>query len=167
MVRAKLNVRTCTTRRRPIPARGPSGSDGRVKPRRELRYRRSLIYKLPVLRWPGATARYSSFNIPVETGTPPCCRKVRSAPFPPAAKTAPASLLLRSKPNPLRWASVWLAASPPLGRKLFGLGESKNRARTGAQKARRYGRRLLRKNQTFSGSGYSTPKVSTVTFFMR
>ena len=71
MVRAKLCVRTCTTSRRLIPARGPSGSDGRIKPRRELRYRRSLIYKLPVLRWPGATARYSHCNVPVETGTPP------------------------------------------------------------------------------------------------
>ena len=92
MVRAKLNVRTCTTRRRPIPARGPSGSDGRVKPRRELRYRRSLIYKLPVLRWPGATARYSCFNIPVETGTPPRRRKVRLAPFPPGGETCARSL---------------------------------------------------------------------------
>ena len=77
MVRAKLNVRTFTTRRRPIPARGPSGSDGRVKPRRELRYRRSLIYKVPVFRWSGATARYSCFNIPVETGTPPRSRRRR------------------------------------------------------------------------------------------
>ena len=41
------------------------------KQRRE-RYRyRSLIYKLPVFRWSGATARFSHFNIPVETGTPP------------------------------------------------------------------------------------------------
>ena len=92
MVRAKLNVRTCTTRRRPIPARGPSGSDGRVKPRRELRYRRSLIYKLPVLRWPGTTARYSYFNVPVETGTPPRRRKVRLAPFPPDDETCARSL---------------------------------------------------------------------------
>ena len=71
MVRSKLCAHTCTTRRRPIPDRGPSRLDGRVKPRRELRYRRSLIYKLPVLRWSGATARYSRLYVPVETSTPP------------------------------------------------------------------------------------------------
>ena len=71
MVRSKLCALTCTTRRRPIPDRGPSGLDGRVKPRRELRCRRSLIYKLPVLRWSGATARYSRLYVPVETSTPP------------------------------------------------------------------------------------------------
>ena len=103
MVRAKLNVRTCTTRRRPIPARGPSGSDGRVKPRRDLRYRRSLIYKLPVLRWPGTTARYSYFNVPVETGTPPRRRKVRLAPFPPDGETCARSLAapLQTRPASL------------------------------------------------------------------
>ena len=74
MVRSKLCAHTCTTRRRPIPDRGPSRLDGRVKPRRELRYRRSLIYKLPVLRWSGATARYSRLYVPVETSTPPCRR---------------------------------------------------------------------------------------------
>ena len=71
MVRSKLCALTCTTRRRPIPDRGPSRLDGRVKPRRELRCRRSLIYKLPVLRWSGATARYSRLYVPVETSTPP------------------------------------------------------------------------------------------------
>ena len=74
MVRSKLCALTCTTRRRPIPDRGPSRLDGRVKPRRELRCRRSLIYKLPVLRWSGATARYSRLYVPVETSTPPCRR---------------------------------------------------------------------------------------------
>ena len=74
MVRSKLCALTCTTRRRPIPDRGPSRLDGRVKPRRELRCRRSLIYKLPVLRWSGATARYSRLYVPVETSTPPCHR---------------------------------------------------------------------------------------------
>ena len=75
MVRAKLCVRTCTTHRRPVPDRGPSRQDGRIKPRRELRYyRRSLIYKVPVLKMPGASARYSCFRTPVETSTPPCRR---------------------------------------------------------------------------------------------
>ena len=46
MVRSKLCAHTCTTKRRPIPARGPSGLDGCVKPQRELRYRCSLIYKV-------------------------------------------------------------------------------------------------------------------------
>lgn len=32
---------------------------------------------MPVLRWSCATARYSPFNVPVETGTPPARRKVR------------------------------------------------------------------------------------------
>ena len=77
----------------PVP--GPWSSRVRrplFKQRRE-RYRyRSLIYKLPVFRWSGATARYSCFRVPVETGTPPRRHKVCSAPFPPAAKTAPAPL---------------------------------------------------------------------------
>ena len=114
MVRAKLCVRTCTTSRRLIPARGPSGSDGRIKPRRELRYRRSLIYKLPVFRWTGATARYSHCNVPVETGTPPYRRSNLHIPrfrLKPKAR----SFRCVSSPNRtrLRWASVWLAASPP------------------------------------------------------
>ena len=76
MVRSKLCAHTCTTQSRPAPARGPSGEDGRVKPRRELRYRCSLIYKVPILRMLGASARYSRLCVPVETSTPPCCRKV-------------------------------------------------------------------------------------------
>ena len=79
MVRAKLCVRTCTTHRRPVPDRGPSRQDGRIKPRRELRYyRRSLIYKVPIFRMLGASARYSRLYVPVETSTPPRRRKVRS-----------------------------------------------------------------------------------------
>ena len=76
MVRSKLCAHTCTTQSRPAPARGPSGEDGRVKPRRELRYRCSLIYKVPILRMLGASARYSRLYVPVETSTPPCRRKV-------------------------------------------------------------------------------------------
>ena len=42
----------------------------------------------------------------VQRGCAPHCRrrKVRSAPFPPAAKTAPAPLLRLSPSDPLRWA---------------------------------------------------------------
>ena len=104
MVRSKLCALTCTTRRRPIPDRGPSRLDGRVKPRRELRCRRSLIYKLPVLRWSGATARYSRLYVPVETSTPPRRRsKLLSLASPYTAKPAHcAAPPLRT--NPFRWA---------------------------------------------------------------
>ena len=49
-----------------------------IKQRRERRYRCSLIYKLPVFRMSGTSARYSRPHVPVETSTPPRCRKVRS-----------------------------------------------------------------------------------------
>ena len=51
-----------------------------------------LIFKLPVLWWPGATARYSCFRVPVETGTPPRRHKVCSAPFPPGGESFAGSL---------------------------------------------------------------------------
>ena len=119
-----------------------------------------------LLRWPGATARYSHFRVPVETGTPPRRRKVRSAPFPPSGENCARSLapplqiepacaglrfgwrlrrrmrenFLQSplssvsawrrklRPLPcsyspnrtrLRWASIWLAASPPHAGEFF------------------------------------------------
>ena len=71
MARSKLCVRTCTTKRRLIRTRGPVRSDGYVKPQRERRYRCSLIYKLPILRMLGASARYFCLRTPVETGTSP------------------------------------------------------------------------------------------------
>ena len=43
----------------------------RLKPRQAQRYRCSLIYKLPILRMLGASARYSCLYVPVETSTPP------------------------------------------------------------------------------------------------
>ena len=49
----------------------------RLKPRQAQRYRCSLIYKLPILRMLGASARYSRLRVPVETSTPPARRKVR------------------------------------------------------------------------------------------
>ena len=77
----------------PVP--GPWSSRVRrplFKQRRE-RYRyRSLIYKLHVFRWSGATARYSCFRVPVETGTPPRRHKVCSAPFPPGGESCAGSL---------------------------------------------------------------------------
>ena len=36
---------------------------------------------MPVLRWPGATARYFHFRVPVETGTPPRRRKLHIVRF--------------------------------------------------------------------------------------
>ena len=48
----------------------------RLKPRQAQRYRCSLIYKLPIFRMVGASARYSRLRVPVETSTPPCRRKV-------------------------------------------------------------------------------------------
>ncbi len=46
-----------------------------LKQRQEQRNRCSLIYKMPVLWMSGASARYSDFRVPVETGTPPCFLK--------------------------------------------------------------------------------------------
>ena len=80
MVRSKLCAHTCTTHRRPVPDRGPSRQDGRIKPRRELRYRRSLIYKVPIFRMLGASARYSRTCVPVETSTPPRRRSMLHIP---------------------------------------------------------------------------------------
>ena len=74
---AKLTPVTCTTQVTPKPGSWSfRGGRPLIKQRRELRCRCSLIYKeVPVLRWPGATARYSHFRVPVETGTPPRSRR--------------------------------------------------------------------------------------------
>ena len=73
---------------------------------------------MPVLRWPGATARYSHFNVPVETGTPPHRRsKLRIIRFRLKAESSFTALLLLSKPDPLRWAPVWSAAAPLVGKR--------------------------------------------------
>ena len=134
MVRAKLNVRTCTTKRRPFPARGPSGSDGRLLIRQRKRnFRCSLIYKeVPVLRWPGATARYFHFRVPVETGTPPRRRKLHIPRF--RLKPKARSFRCSSSPNRTRCAGLRLgtAAPPPFGRKALRLGKIKSWSRTGA-----------------------------------
>ena len=72
---------------------------------------------MPVLRWPGATARYSHFRVPVETGTPPRRRKVRLAPFPPDGENCARSLAppLQTGPAALGFAGRdgRLAKTPP------------------------------------------------------
>lgn len=50
----------------------------RLRPRQVQRYRCSLIYKLPIFRMLGASARYSRLYVPVETSTPPARCKVRA-----------------------------------------------------------------------------------------
>ena len=171
MVRSKLCVRTVPTKMTPRTGSW-SFQVGRLLliKQRKRNFRCSLIYKeVPVLRWPGATARYSCLRVPVETGTPPRRDKVRSVRDTRQRRLSLPPLPCLSSPNRtrLRWAPVWLAASPPLGRKTFWFGKIKKLGPYRRTFARRYGRRLLGKDQTFSGSGYSTPKVSTVTFFMR
>ena len=75
MVRSKLCARTVPTDRRLCPGRGPPGRDARaITQREEQCCRCSLIYKLPVLWMPGASARYSCLRTPVETSTSPCVR---------------------------------------------------------------------------------------------
>ena len=75
MARSKLCVLTVPTHRRLCPGRGPPGRDARaITQREEQCCRCSLIYKLPVLWMPGASARYSCLRTPVETSTSPCVR---------------------------------------------------------------------------------------------
>ena len=69
---AKLTPVTCTTQVTPKPGSWSfRGGRPLIKQRRELRCRCSLIYKLPVFRMSGASARYSRTHVPVETSTPP------------------------------------------------------------------------------------------------
>ena len=66
MARSKLCVLTVPTHRRLFPGRGPPGRDARaITQREEQCCRCSLIYKLPVLWMPGASARYSCLRTPV------------------------------------------------------------------------------------------------------
>jgi len=63
----------------------------------------------------GASARYSCFCTPVETGTPPRRRKLRIARF----RLKPKAHSLRCSSSPTatrwRWAHGRAAASPPWG----------------------------------------------------
>ena len=73
----------------------------RLKPRQAQRYRCSLIYKLPILRMLGASARYSRLYVPVETSTPPCRRKVHFTRNTLSGIPRFISLLLHFQTNPL------------------------------------------------------------------
>ena len=78
---------------------------------------------MPVLRWSGATARYSCLRVPVETGTPPYRRsKVRSVQDALTGIPHNAPLLLLSKPDPLALGSGLVTAAAPQKAKsaLFG-----------------------------------------------
>ena len=71
------------------PRPGPwSSRAGRslLRQRGEQRYRRSLIYKLPILWMVGASARYSCLHTPVETSTSP---GLSAAPRPAARRSDP------------------------------------------------------------------------------
>ena len=100
MVRSKLCARTDATQSRLIRARGPARSDGRFKQRRERRYRCSLIYKLPIFKMLGASARYSRFCAPVETSTAPRRDKLRTLRFRLEGENSLAPLPLLSPSNP-------------------------------------------------------------------
>ena len=86
----------------------------------------------------GASARYSCLHTPVETVTSPR-RQTKLAPrrFRRDGESfVSAPSVFLSNSEPLRWALSWLRTM------------------------------VLCADQHFSGSGYSTPKVSTVTFFI-
>ena len=83
MARAKLSVRTVSTQITPEP--GSWTFRGGWAPNQAAIATELLsvkFKKLPVLSWPGATARYSSLTTPVETSTAPeivChCETVRT-----------------------------------------------------------------------------------------
>ena len=72
MVRAKLTARTVSTQITPEP--GSWTFRGGWAPNQAAIATELLsvkFKKLPVLSWPGATARYSSLTTPVETSTAP------------------------------------------------------------------------------------------------
>ena len=86
----------------------------RLKPRQAQRYRCSLIYKLPILRMLGASARYSRLRVPVETSTPPRRRKLHIPRFRPKGESSLISLRLLFQTNPLALGFVWRSgASEP------------------------------------------------------
>ena len=90
----------------------------RLKPRQAQRYRCSLIYKLPIFRMLGASARYSRLYVPVETSTPPCRRKVHFTRNILSGIPRFISLLLHFQTNPLALGFAWRpdsAKSIPFG----------------------------------------------------
>ena len=76
----------------------------RLKPRQAQRYRCSLIYKLPVFRMSGPSARCSPTRVPVETSTPPSRRKLHIPRFAaPGGKARSFRCSSPSRHNRLRW----------------------------------------------------------------
>ena len=71
-----------------------------------------LIYKLPIFRMLGASARWSRLHTPVETGTPPRRRyKLRSARFRLRRKLTTLRLSLLFPPQTLRWLAAGTRSS--------------------------------------------------------
>ena len=111
---------------------------------------------------PGASARYSCLHAPVETVTPPR-RQKKAIPFrfPGFRKSWESSISIASffltNSNPLRWASSW--GNDRERFRKFREGEERN-------KFSLFTFRFSILLYSLTGSGYSTPKVSTVTFFM-
>ena len=68
--------RTPHQRRLPRPVASPVQTAALIRQRQQL-VCCCLIYKLPIFRMLGASARWSRLHTPVETGTPPCRRKKR------------------------------------------------------------------------------------------
>ena len=69
-------ARTPHQRRLPRPVASPVQTAALIRQRQQL-VCCCLIYKLPIFRMLGASARWSRLHTPVETGTPPCRRKKR------------------------------------------------------------------------------------------
>ena len=71
-----------------------------------------MLFRSPILRMLGASARYSRLCVPVETSTPPRRRgEIRFTPFPAAPKTAFRSF---APPSPHRTRSAGLQRGPPV-----------------------------------------------------
>ena len=116
----------------------------------------SLIYKLPILWMVGASARYSCLHTPVETSTPPCRqKKLASLRF----RQAWRKLRIRSFLLPLQIRPAPLGSDLAVGRMALKGRGSRFCSLSSAAEADWIPYSLI-------GSGYSTPKVSTVTFFI-
>ena len=136
-----------------------------IKQREELYRCCSLIYKRsPILRMVGASARYSCLRAPVETVTPPrqpntirSCGRACAA-----ALTDDVRLPLRLEPVTLGFESVKNERNG-LPRQCS---HWQARIASHASRASRWLAMTRRRIYSLTGSGYSEPKVSTVTFFM-
>ena len=112
MAQSTLSAHTFTAHRRPSWTAVLPGRTAALIRQREQDYRCSLIYKLPIFRMLGASARYSRLCVPVETSTPPQRRgEIRFTPFPAAPKTAFRSF---APPSPHWTRSAGLQRGPPV-----------------------------------------------------